>query len=560
MKITSLLILLMLGNVFVYAQRVGIGTTDPASKLEIKDTSRTRLTISSANYEDSSQLVFKNRNAINQGTEMMLSANKEQGIRISSSSDLPRNTHDSIMQITPQGKVGINVKSPSELLDVNGNINLTGAIKINTNGGKEGQLLKSNGDGTMAWSDGYAAVSSGYGAWGDCATNNIISGYQPIVDTPNAYQPEYYGSSVSISGQFAIVGNPGDNNYVSGASKGAAHIYRYQGGKWVLMKKITDETILASSLGSAVSISGNYAVVGAPTSLYPYASGFANVYFFDGSNWVFMQKLFDPTGVNGDSFGASVQISGNLIIIGAPEDDNGAVVNQGSASIYQLTGNSWTLMQKILDATGATSDFFGSSVSISGNFAVVGAPSDDNGTYSDQGSSSVYRLSGSVWYLTNKFTNLTARAGVRWGRSVALSNNTLVIGAPGNIVGGNILQGSITIFEFNGSNWIYGGVITDPDGAAYDGLGATACISGDYVIVGAPGALVGGNSEQGKVTVFIKIGFATLQKVITILDPGGTSGNYFGSDVSVDAANKWFIIGASGANADKGKVVLGKVN
>lgn len=155
----------MLGNVFVYAQRVGIGTTDPASKLEIKDTSRTRLTISSANYEDSSQLVFKNRNAINQGTEMMLSANKEQGIRISSSSDLPRNTHDSIMQITPQGKVGINVKSPSELLDVNGNINLTGAIKINTNGGKEGQLLKSNGDGTMAWSDGYAAVSSGYGAW-----------------------------------------------------------------------------------------------------------------------------------------------------------------------------------------------------------------------------------------------------------------------------------------------------------------------------------------------------------------------------------------------------------
>ena len=87
----------------------------------------------------------------------------------------------------------------------------------------------------------------------------------------------------------------------------------------------------------------------------------------------------DTTGATSDNFGRSISISGSYAIVGADGDDVGANTNQGSASIYQYNGTNWVLMQKITDATGAANDFFGFSVSISGSYAIVGAYRDDVG-------------------------------------------------------------------------------------------------------------------------------------------------------------------------------------
>jgi hypothetical protein len=138
---------------FIQAQNVGIGTATPISNLEVKNPSRATTTISSTNFNDTSQLVLKNRNAFDQGTDMILSSNREQGIRIKSNSDLSNNTHDSIMLLTPQGRVGLNNTNPQEALDVRGNINVSGSIKANGIEGAPNQLLMKDDLGNMTWGD-----------------------------------------------------------------------------------------------------------------------------------------------------------------------------------------------------------------------------------------------------------------------------------------------------------------------------------------------------------------------------------------------------------------------
>jgi hypothetical protein len=134
------------------AQKVGIGTTTPTSTLEIKNPNLSVLKISSTKYSDTSQLIFSNRTNI-AGTDMLITSIKELGLRITSASDLADQTNDSILSITPNGRVGINKNIPVESLDVNGSINLTENLKIDGSPGAPGQVLSVNNIGQNEWTD-----------------------------------------------------------------------------------------------------------------------------------------------------------------------------------------------------------------------------------------------------------------------------------------------------------------------------------------------------------------------------------------------------------------------
>jgi hypothetical protein len=133
------------------AQNVGIGTASPQAKLEVKEAVKSRIKISSNSYSDTSQLIFSNRISNAFGTDIILSINQEQGLRILSKSDVVQNTYDSIMQLTPQGLVGINTTNPQERLDVRGNMNITGGIKVNGVAGTNGQVLTADAGGNLQW-------------------------------------------------------------------------------------------------------------------------------------------------------------------------------------------------------------------------------------------------------------------------------------------------------------------------------------------------------------------------------------------------------------------------
>jgi FG-GAP repeat len=458
-----------------------------------------------------------------------------------------------------QGSVGIGVTNPNDKLAVAGSVNVTGEIKPNGTSGVAGTVLTSNGNGTMQWTEAKTNGSVGFGPWGDCSTN-AISEYNPVVDA-NGETGDRFGNSVSISGNYAIVGAIQDN-VGTNTEQGSVSIYQLTGGSWVLMQKITDGTGAASdNFGVSVSISGNYAIIGARRDDVGANTdqGSVSLYQLIGGSWVLMNKITDPTGAANDWFGNSVCISGNYAIVGAYNDDVGANTDQGSVSLYQLTGGSWVLMSKITDPTGAANDWFGNSVSISGNYVIVGAWYDDVDANTDQGSVSIYQLTGGSWVLMNKITDPTGAANDWFGNSVSISGNYVIVGARYADVGANTDQGSVSIYQLTGGIWVFMKKITDATGAAFDAFGSSVSISGNYAIVGVLSDDIGTNVEQGSASIYQRVGLGW-QKVQYVTDPGGNANDNFGTSVGFDGASKRFIIGARSYGSSSGKVVFGKLN
>ncbi|HMI79443.1 MAG TPA: hypothetical protein VK484_11665 [Ferruginibacter sp.] len=394
-----------------------------------------------------------------------------------------------------------------------------------------------------------STVNPGYGSWADCSGNSV-SEYHPFADE-NSYS---FGVSVSISGNYAIIGDNKDGD------KGSASFYQFNGTNWVFMQKVTDATgDFGDWFGVSVSISGNYAIVGAVYDDNGATSnqGSASIFQYNGTNWVLMQKIV-PAGGTNDYFGVSVSISGNYAAVGRYGADLGNGPFQGAVHIYQYNGSSWASMQQITDATGAAGDSFGDDVSISGNYVIVGASLDDFGVNANQGSASIFQYNGSNWVLMQKITDATGTANDWFGASVSISGNYAIIGAMNDDVGVNADQGSANIYRYTGTTWELMQKITDPNGSADDLLGYDVFISGNYIIMGCFRDDIGSNSNQGSATIYVRVG-AAWQKLQNLVDPGGSENEQFGLRSAIDGTSKRFLITGNGP-LNRGKVVFGKIN
>ncbi len=470
--------------------------------------------------------------------------------------------------------VGIGTNKPLEKLHVDGNIKSDtlkpNAIKLPFNAGN-GKILTSDAEGNASWqkiSKGSSTGSNfsvpgniGYGVWGDCATNGNISDYQPVADTTGSVNGSF-GHSVSLFGNFAIVGIPSDK-VGANQSQGSANIYRYDGTQWVLLQKITDPGGAAyDKFGWSVCITDKFAMVGALYDDFGAITdqGSVSIYQFNGTNWVWMQKINDAAGGVADYYGASVSISGDLAVVGSSWDDHGASIDQGSALFYKHNGTNWVLQQKVFDAIGLPADFFGHSVSISGNYAIIGAYWADVGSASNQGVATVYRYNGTNWIWMQRITDPYGIAGDQFGKSVSISGNYAIIGANAADVDANTNQGSANIYQLIGTTWILRDKITEAAGAVDDNFGTNVSISGNYVLVGSPFDNVGINENQGSANIHQRVGIGW-QRLQYITDPAGKKHQSFSHGaVSIHEATKQFIIGVPAYAENAGKVVFGKIN
>lgn len=458
--------------------------------------------------------------------------------------------------------MGIGTTNPLEKLQVSGNIKADtlkpNAIKFLPNAGT-GKLLTSDANGNASWQNGLTAGSVGFGPWGDCSVNNI-SEYNPVVD-PTGASGDYFGGRTAISGNFAIVSSYYDN--VGGnVNQGSACIFQFNGTNWVFMQKITDATGTAGDFfGSSVSISGNYAIIGS------YADdvganvdqGSASIYFYNGTTWVLMQKIIDSNGAAGDFFGTSVSISGNYAIAGSFSDDVGANADQGSVSIFFYNGTTWNNIQKLTDAAGATGDLFGVSCAISGNYLVVGESGDDVGANANQGSVLMYRYNNVSWVFTQKTTDAGNNANTNFGNAVSISGAYLIVGAYTDGFGGNSNFGSATIYQFNGSNWVLMQKLIKTNQTNFDYFGNSVSISGNYALVGASGSSLGTTTQEGSATLYVRIGTGW-KKLQYITDPGANPVDLLGTSCGVDGTTMRFIIGATGYGNNSGTALFGKIN
>ena len=167
-------------------------------------------------------------------------------------------------------------------------------------------------------------------------------------------------------------------------------MFKRSGKSWVEEAKITaSDGAPDDHFGFLVSISGDYAVVGASSNDDNGSnSGSAYVFKRTGTTWAQEAKLLPSDGATEDHFGASVSISGDYAVLGAwCDDDNG--LSSGSAYLFKRSGTNWTQEAKLLPSDGAPGDNFGWSASISGDYSVLGAPFDDDNGLSS-GSAYVY--------------------------------------------------------------------------------------------------------------------------------------------------------------------------
>ncbi len=462
--------------------------------------------------------------------------------------------------------VGIGTSNPLEKLHVDGNI-LMDTAKVNailfTPNAGTGKLLTSDDAGNANWEElvlppppnNYNG-NIGYGVWGDCATNGNISNYYPVSDS-TALIGDAGGRSVSISGNYAIVGSPYDDELYS--NQGSVSIFFYNGSNWEFIQKLTDADGAAEDLfGSSVSISENYMVVGAFSDDVDFANqGSVCIYSFNGNSWDFMVKIYDTTGDANDYFGFSVSISGNNFVVGSPNDDD--VANfQGSASIYQINGGNVDFIQKVTDDTGNFLDGFGVSVSISGDNIIVGESGDDLNSQG-QGSATIFHYDGTSWIMVEKLIDTTGDVNDGFGGSVSISGNHAIAGAGNDDAGTNMDQGSATLFRYNGSNWIKVQKIINPVGASNDHFGYCVFISGEYAMIGAYADDISSNNDQGSVLLFRRVG-PGWQKLQEITDPGGNALDFFGLSFGFNGSTKTFVIGSPGYFSSSGKAVFGKIN
>ena len=222
-------------------------------------------------------------------------------------------------------------------------------------------------------------------------------------------------------------------------------------------------------------------------------------------------KLTASDGAAGDLFGWSAAISGDTLVIGAWRDAIGTNNQQGSAYVFVKPGEGWvnaTQTAKLIASDGADGDMFGSSSTISGDTLVVGAWSDAIGTNNQQGSAYIFVKPIGGWVDSTPTAKLTASDGAAiacFGWSVALSGDTVVVGAFGDGIDGKKDQGSAYVFVKSSGGWtnmIETFKLTAVDGAAGDALGWSVGIAGDTLVAGAYTDSIGANSQQGSAYVF----------------------------------------------------------
>jgi uncharacterized protein (TIGR03437 family) len=310
--------------------------------------------------------------------------------------------------------------------------------------------------------------------------------------------------------------------------------------------------------GAAVAISEDTAVVGVPDNDPGGRTNAGAVYVFvrSGSTWTQQAQLTASDGANFDSFGSAVAISGETIVVGAYGDDNGFNSDQGSAYVFVRSGTTWSQQSKLTVSNGAANDWFGYAVAISGETVIIGAPLDDSGSTVNQGSAYVFIRNGATWSQQQQINATDAADSDNFGFAVALQGETAVVGAPADDVS-NGDQGSAYVFTHNGTTWSQQQQLIASDAASGDLAGYAVTISNETIVVGAPRDDQSANVDQGSAYVFVRSG-ATWNQQTKLTANDGTGGDTFGNTVAIH--NDMAVVGAPtndvGSSVDQGSAYV----
>jgi FG-GAP repeat/Bacterial Ig-like domain len=451
------------------------------------------------------------------------------------------------------------------------------------------------------WSSIRNALSAGYAA----NAAGIIS-QQAYAKPWNTGADDQFGYSVAVSGDTVVVGAPFEDSSSIGipgsvandsqSNSGAAYVFQRSAGTWVLHYPLKASNYgVSDNFGHSVAVSGDTIVVGAlgedsstlgvnglPNESAT-SSGAAYVFTRSGTSWNEQAFLKGSNTESGDTFGYSVAVSGDTIIVGAyGESSNSVGVNEnqvnnnatlsGAAYVFARSGSAWSQQGYLKASNTGAFDIFGFSVAVSGDTAVVGAKGESSSTTGvnsipnelsgTSGAAYVFTRSGGSWSQQAYLKASNTGVNDDFGRSVAVAGETIVVGA-GREDSSTLGVGSVSnetaseagaayVFTRSGGSWNQQAYLKASNTQAGDNFGHSVAVSGETIVVGAiqeDSATLGVNSisneaaiNSGAAYVFTRSGSSWNQQAY--LKAGNTGAfDFFGYSVAISGGT--VISGAS---------------
>ncbi|MBS1790757.1 MAG: putative Ig domain-containing protein [Acidobacteria bacterium] len=375
----------------------------------------------------------------------------------------------------------------------------------------------------------------------------------PVTVDPNFTQQAYlkasntgagdeFGGSVAVSGDTVVVGAAAEDSSATGvngnqadnsaANSGAAYVFVRSGATWTQQAYLkASNTDAGDQFGYSVAVSGDTVVVGAyressnatgvngnqANNSAP-AAGAAYIFGRSGTTWTQQAYLKASNTDANDNFGYSVAVSGDTVVVGAYQEDSSATgvngnqadnsaLSAGAAYVFVRSGASWSQQAYLKASNTEAFDEFGDSVAVSGDTVVVGAWFESssatgvNGNQADNsalsaGAAYVFGRSGTIWTQQAYLKASNTEADDEFGDSVAVSGDTVVVGAwledssatgvNGNQADNSALHsGAAYVFVRSGTTWTQQAYLKASNTDTSDFFGHSVAVSGDTVVIGA---------------------------------------------------------------------------
>ena len=371
-------------------------------------------------------------------------------------------------------------------------------------------------------------------------TQSSLTFTQTKLLAADAAQYNYFGLSVAVRGDTAIVGAYGKSDLVRNA--GAAYAFTRNAGSWTQQARLgTSSPLIDAYLGATVATNGSYTAAGAP-----YASvGAQNdgvVYLFSNATWQQQTILLpnDPDSLS--QFGNALAINDNTLFVGAPMHDSFGV-NAGAVYVFTFDGVSWVQQQKLIGVDTAPGDRFGSALALNDGWLAVSAPLHSS-PGSPGGAVYLFEFDGVSWVQRYKVGAPDTIAGDRFGSAIALDDGWLAVGVPLHRFVGSA-SGAVYLFEFNGTAWVQRQKFVASDTAGSDQFGSALALENRRLVVGAPLHNSNG-SASGAVYIFERATTTWIERA-KLIGSDTNAGDRLGGSISIDGNT--ILVGAYGDTA-----------
>ncbi len=309
----------------------------------------------------------------------------------------------------------------------------------------------------------------------------------------------YFGT-VALSGNLGLV-----SGSTSAQSMRARHTvvfaYEHDGSDFVEREQLLGAGDSFSSFGSAIAVSGTTALVAAVA--VDSQKGVVHVLEHDGMNWIAGPILTASDGVSGDFFGSTLLLRGDTALIGATNKDGA----RGAVYVFVRNGQSWTEQTKLVSSPRKPMANFGNSLALEGDRAVIGAWQDDGVEEASAGSAYVFERNGTTWTQSQRLTaGMEEQRSGGFGYQTVLKDDLVIVTSYLADVGAVPQRGALFRFERDGMDWVFAEKIATSDGVTNDTVGQYLSYDDQTLLVSSIGSDVDERLDQGVVYAFAFVG------------------------------------------------------